>query len=513
MKKNKKTKRFGALLLALAMVLSLSVTAFADSTKDFGGTGTGSGTIVIHKYDHTGITLTSDYANGTAQAGTTVVGTDSDGANVTLGDLIKLPGIEFKLEEVELTGTDPENMAHYTVKAGGVTSTLETDANGELSWVNLPSGTYKITELANDTTDTVNNVAPFLVKLPFTDPANTSQYLSTVHVYPKNTVTPPDIEKDSTPTAVDGSGNVINSGSILGWKLTADIPNDIATALSYVITDTPSQYLRYVADSLAVYYLDDSSTKVALTATTDYTLDTSGGKIEVTLTAAGKTRLGNAISTGTIETAQKLYVTYSTKITITATELETLIAAQGDSVLTNTAQVDFTNKNGYVYKPGKAEEETDVFGLKITKVDKNGSAITTADAKFKVYTTLSGTSVDQNSLIGEYTSDASGLITIPGLAAGTYYIVETQAPTGYNLLTGYITVTVAADGTATVSTGSTAVYDDTTGLISFNITNLKGFTLPQTGGTGTMIFTIIGMMLIIAAGVCIVVSRKKRAQN
>ena len=62
MKKNKKTKRFGALLLAMAMVLSLSVTAFAASTQVFSGTD--GGTIVIHKYDHTGITLTSDYANG-----------------------------------------------------------------------------------------------------------------------------------------------------------------------------------------------------------------------------------------------------------------------------------------------------------------------------------------------------------------------------------------------------------------------------------------------------------------
>ncbi len=84
-------------------------------------------------------------------------------------------------------------------------------------------------------------------------------------------------------------------------------------------------------------------------------------------------------------------------------------------------------------------------------------------------------------------------------AAGTYYVKEVTAPQGYNLSTEIITVTIASD-TATATSQVVTVKDSKS-------------VLPQTGGEGTMVFTIIGISLILAAGVLFVIVMRKRASK
>ena len=78
----------------------------------------------------------------------------------------------------------------------------------------------------------------------------------------------------------------------------------------------------------------------------------------------------------------------------------------------------------------------------------------------------------------------------------SYYIVETKAPAGYNLLSSPVTVTF---------TGSEVGY-----TYLLQVMNHQGFVLPVTGGAGTMAFVIIGIILIGAGGLVLVVTRKKR---
>lgn len=130
--------------------------------------------------------------------------------------------------------------------------------------------------------------------------------------------------------------------------------------------------------------------------------------------------------------------------------------------------------------------------------------------------------------------DGYGKLTITGLDEGTYWLVETDAPDGYNeaepikiVLTAKKDdqsgkVTGVLDGTSTTAQYKgegdnlvTGINDNAGGitLAQFNVFNQKGFTLPQTGGAGTWMFTVGGIVLIAAAGALFLASRKKRSSK
>ena len=92
------------------------------------------------------------------------------------------------------------------------------------------------------------------------------------------------------------------------------------------------------------------------------------------------------------------------------------------------------------------------------------------------------------------TSGEDGYIVVDGLDAGTYYLKETEAPDGY----------VCSDTELTVTIPNDAGED--------NIANVKfaNSEIPNTGGNGTRMYMIIGGVIVIAAGLLLVVSRKSR---
>lgn len=111
-----------------------------------------------------------------------------------------------------------------------------------------------------------------------------------------------------------------------------------------------------------------------------------------------------------------------------------------------------------------------------------------------------------------------GILVVNGLKAGEYTITEVTAPDGYNKIDP-ITVTIgweppaagntactwtvtSTDNLAEVSAGGTG--DPAAGIIMLTIQNLKGATLPSTGGIGTTIFYAVGATLVIGAGVVLV---------
>ncbi len=104
-----------------------------------------------------------------------------------------------------------------------------------------------------------------------------------------------------------------------------------------------------------------------------------------------------------------------------------------------------------------------------------------------------------------FTTSTTGTIKISGLDEGTYYVVETAAPEGYNALTEPVKVIIDHAGNVKDSEGEEAVALTSK---TVNIQNNTGTVLPETGGIGTTIFYILGGLL--AVGAVILLVTKKR---
>lgn len=188
---------------------------------------------------------------------------------------------------------------------------------------------------------------------------------------------------------------------------------------------------------------------------------------------------------------------------------------------TNTVTFDYSNypyvENSHAQKTAAVDVTT--FAIKIDKYVQGHSDQKLSDAKFELYRTATAaevgegtsveiphTSIQGIKLEGDKVTDANGTATFEKYEANDtnydYYLVETQAPSGYNLLDNAVKVNF-----------SDADVEATAGIYTVEIENTSGIQLPITGGTGTVIFTIIGIALMAGAVVLFVVSRKKAEES
>ena len=121
-------------------------------------------------------------------------------------------------------------------------------------------------------------------------------------------------------------------------------------------------------------------------------------------------------------------------------------------------------------------------------------------------------------------STADGYAQIKGLEEGTYFLHETEAPTGYNKLIGDIKLIIQADfdettgdlnsfsvkytyGTEKEQTVTVTDKDD---FAIIPITNKTGTELPSTGSKGAFIVTLAGILLFGGLAVSSTYSKKKK---
>lgn len=462
------------------------------------------------------------------------------------GTGVALEGVQFKLQK--------QNGADWTDitanDSNGSTYNLTTDINGKITIAGLSQGNYRIFEDAYSG-DSANK--GYILDAEYHNftvqkdgqikvGENIATPIATIQVANHR----PDMKKE----VYNGTGWTQNApygvGDTVPYKITIEVPRNIDKLSTFTVTDTPTG----LKDNVGSIKIKDGTT--ALTSGTDYTVaaeGTDGFKIDFILTSnTVKACAGHTVT-----------ITYNAVVKDTA-----VVGGNGNS---NNAKLTYTNKINSDNTPGTTTntiEDSAVmysFGIKVVKTAENGTT-TLADVVFDLYReaktgetsivdaeTVKKAGLDSTKswilVKSGLTTNASGIIDTSdsnnatnythGLANGDYYLVETKTVDGYNLLTK--PVEVKLDVTATTTWQKTNVYDASGNLVKHGtvtkttfthtsnngdttktelavakVINRKGFTLPVTGGFGTLLFSGIGVLLVLA-GVGVLFSLKKKSNR
>ncbi len=398
---------------------------------------------------------------------------------------------------------------------------LTTDENGEASMnflhQNLPDGVYLVAERQNPSI--VAPIEPFYLFIPMTD-TETGETVYEVTIKPKNDVKGGvHIEKDVTSVGNDESS--VNAYEAHTWIIGSTVPEDISTGKSYVITDTLDNRLDYLGNVRVV--LEEGGEDVeTLEADTDYTVTVtdvdslSEGKpsdfFEIALTSNGMSKIANTVGDNSFN-SYMLRVYFDARINANA--------EMGEQI-PNGAKLEYINAVDFEFT---AESDVPVVytgGFNLLKVDSANTSKVLAGAVFELYRTATQEEVgadvqglteiagvvgkvikvsfyDDPSLEGEkvtlVTTDEDGKASIYGLAFGKYFLVETEAPAGYNLL----------GTTFELNVDETSHTEENTILVK----NESGIVLPGTGGIGTTVYFVSGTLLVCFALFFLYISKRK----
>lgn len=422
----------------------------------------------------------SEYsANLTGKAGYTVSVYKVADLDTTTGKYTStISALQTELNKVE--GADNKNVLK-ACDAAAVSSAVETktftDGDPTFNFTTDEAGVYYFkwtgTPAGVDSTIISNSV----ISLPYyKDGAWVKSYTGTISSKVNDST--PTVVKKIENSDIDDNNTTAAIGSDVTFTLTADtVGSRTEKAKKYVLTDTMSAGLTYKE-------VKEVKVDGTVVAPADYTVTPNGQTVEISF---NDTYLNNADSA--FYTADKVYVTYVTTLNKNA-----LISADG-ALKANTNHVDlhYTNNMGVDSDITGNTVNVYTFELNVVKVDGNTKA-PLAGATFKLTsdTDTTGTSL---------TTGNDGTVKFTGLKAGTYYVEETVAPSGYNINSKKFTITISTSG---VVTGD--------GVNNSKLTvNDYPLTVPQTGGAGTIMFTIGGVALIACAGVLFFILMRKKA--
>lgn len=378
----------------------------------------------------------------------------------------------------------------------------------------------------------------------------------------------PDLEKDVTQrdtTKGSDTGNDTDYavGDTVKYTLTIYVPENVAKLKTFKVVDTMNKnQLMHNIDSVTI-----SSKDVDFVANTDYKLtDTSNGDTntsEITIdfkagtsqeklnAAAGKTitisytaTLQPDADTTTVGNVNEAHLDYSRKTDIQEGDIDTPYEIHDKAVV-------YTFKTGILKKGQDGNTEKLLNGVTFDlykKYDANTDKLEkgTADTvifgvnKCKFLTAAEAkalglnTTEDENepkwfkvaTLTTAGEGENAGRATVNGLPDGEYKLVETMTNKGYNLLSGPVDANLTVDYATSwtvndkfssdgklikrdVKTTTFKNGDNEYTYAPITIINRKGFDLPTTGGFGTLLFSGIGVLLVVA-GVGVLLSLKKK---
>lgn len=456
-------------------------------------------------------------------------------------DGTKLEGVTFVLQKKNGAGwTDVTKN-----ESDNSDLSLVTNSDGKITVNGLSQGTYRFIE-----TDRGNNDGYIM------DGATTYEFVVgsdgkiTYNKKTENNITitvkneKPDMTKQvkdrTAETETWGQDADYNVGDMIPYKITVDVPSNITKLKEFTLTDTPTN-LKDDINSVVV-----KCGETELTKNTNYTISedtTDGNGFKITFNTSKMATYAG----------KQLIITYnaellSSAVTTTDGNPNTAKLEYSNKILPDTDDGSNPNKPG---EPGKDSIEDNAivytFKLQVLKKAESKDGTPLANVEFDLYKevpagTTGAASADEVTAAGldsnktwlkinadSLKTNANGEVSQSGLANGTYYLVETKTAADYNLLKAPVEVVLNIkyttntkteyytdkNGVKTLvkheveTTEFTENSNTSTGIHTETIINKKGFTLPTTGGMGTIAITALGVALAFAGVLIIGASRKK----
>ena len=382
---------------------------------------------------------------------------------------------------------------HKDTEQGDIVKEGFTANGGQITFTGLTKGTYVIVENKEKSkVDAAEQLAdskavPMTITLPvykaeggwFTTEADANA----VHVYPKNTVDKPTIDK-----VVNKSDkhDTVAYGDKKTFTITSEMPKGIKDYKVLTYSDKFSEGLSYQGE-LTV----KKNGELIPAENYDLTAPSAGAKAAEIIVAFKEAYIK------TLAPGDVITITYQASINEDAVMGN---ANPNDAKVTYGHNPDFTKDN-------EVEEDPELHtgGAKFVKQDRTTQeklkgaefVVQNSANKFLKQTVTEGvitaTSwVDTKEEATKFISNAEGTFEVTGLAYGsadqtadeassTYKLVEVTAPTGYALLQDPVEFTVNASS-----------YQDTN---TITVNNSK-VTIPQTGGIGSAIVIGLGLLAI-----------------
>ena len=528
----KKMRKLASIILALVMALSMTMTAFAaEKTSKLTIKTTAGHTYSVYQL------LIGDVSD--LEGGSGILSNAKAGANLKADTTVDgfVEAIQGK------TGAELGDTAYGYISGEAKYTVTGTGAEVEQEVVD---GYYLVVDeytKGDKPTDGSDTMSRYMVAV-----------VGDTTMEPKTST--PSIDKKIIDTdanaAIDGENQKTDTaaiGDVIEYEVTGTVPNTEGYKYYYyVVHDTLSEGLTLNQDSFVVTIGNKTLTKG-----TEYYVYFDEDTNSFDLALEDLKKLVDTDNNG-VSVGSAISIKYNATVNDKA--------AIGIDPNTNTAKLEYSNKilpdtddgsnPNNPGEPGKdaIEDNAIVYTFKLNIIKKansaNGDAL--ADVQFDLYKevpagTKGAISPDDAKAAGldtsrawikvaaDLTTDAKGEVSCSGLANGTYYLVETKTVEGYNLLKAPVEVTLKV---AYTTTTRDEYYIDKKGvktLVKHEVTtkefkedsktsdgthpetiiNKKGFQLPTTGGMGTILFSVAGVLVMIAAAFILLKGRKKEA--
>ena len=512
----KRMKKIMALMLAAIMMMAMSVTAFAAE----GATGTLTLTVNVKTttpaQDLKGQTINLyklfDVTESKSGETTNYAYTVNNTYKAALASVLKI-GETAKDEEFVKAVADQE--ATIQQFANDFTAKALTDNLG------ATKTSEKITESKTSYEFTGLDAGYYLVYV--TGGKEIQSSLVTVD----ETTTTVNLKTEAPSITKTADKETVSIGQVVKYTVTGSIPDTTGYAeYVYKIHDELSTGLDFVNDAAGTA-CEANSVKVTVAFKDTDVTDASKAPTTATLDAVNHRKMTLDLSSWVRENqrnkGKEFNVTYYAKVNDKAVVAEK-----------NSAKLEYGNDPDNTTETTPSEAKTPTYPLNIKKTDHKTSGLL-AGAKFSLYTEteynkdadtrqaikVTGTNgnyvVDPTSENTVFESAATKIgeneynLHVNGLAEGTYYLVETKAPDGYNKLTApvVIKITKSTDTDVnnwTISKDGTVETDKI-----IDIANSTGSILPSTGGRGAIAFAVIAALLVFGVAVSFIRDKRKEA--